>query len=67
MNIRCGSKLVSKNNIFGGSSAVEQFAVNELVVGSIPTHRADKSLGLAKARSLLLLLGGSNLTCVRLR
>ncbi len=30
------------NKIFRGSSAVEQFPVKELVVGSIPTHGASK-------------------------
>ena len=29
-------------NLFGGSSAAERLAVNEMVVGSIPTPRANK-------------------------
>ncbi len=31
-------------NTFGGSSAAEQLTVNQLVVGSIPTPRANKRL-----------------------
>ena len=38
-----GADILSLNiSIFRGSSAVEQLAVNQLVVGSIPTHGASK-------------------------